>query len=299
MVESQPPPVCDYEGSDYRTRFWEHGGRDYEDQVERIALRRLMPATGGTLIDVGAGFGRLAQEYGGYNRVILFDYSRTLLREAQAHLGTDPRFVYVAGNWYEMPFQTGVFDTMVQVRTIHHAADVPALMSELGRIAAPGGHYVLEFANKRNLKALLRFALGRQTWSPYAPEPVEFVALNFDFHPRWMNHQLQRAGFRPLRRLAVSHFRLPLLKRALPANLLAAADRLLQPVGRWWTLTPSLFVLSSHPITHERAPTGALFACPTCQTPLSEPQDGRLACPGCGRQWRVEDNLYDFKEAID
>jgi hypothetical protein len=37
------PPVCDYEGSDYRTRFWEGQGRDYEDQAERIALRRLMP----------------------------------------------------------------------------------------------------------------------------------------------------------------------------------------------------------------------------------------------------------------
>jgi len=31
------PPVCDYEGSDYRSRFWEGQGRDYEDQAERIA----------------------------------------------------------------------------------------------------------------------------------------------------------------------------------------------------------------------------------------------------------------------
>ena len=59
------PPVCDYEGSDYRTRFWEGQGRDYEDQVERIALRRLMPPDGKTLIDIGAGFGRLADEYDG------------------------------------------------------------------------------------------------------------------------------------------------------------------------------------------------------------------------------------------
>ncbi|MCP4423429.1 MAG: class I SAM-dependent methyltransferase, partial [Chloroflexi bacterium] len=101
------PPVCDYEGSDYRTRFWENQGRDYEDRVERIALRRLMPANGSTLIEIGAGFGRLADEYVGYDKVVLFDYSRSLLREAQAQLGDDPRFIYVAGNWYNMPFVDG------------------------------------------------------------------------------------------------------------------------------------------------------------------------------------------------
>ena len=95
---------------------------DYEDQVERAALRRLMPPRGRTLLDVGAGFGRLADEYRGYERVVLFDYSRSLLREAQQHLGGDPRYLYVAGNWYTMPFVAGLFDTLVQVRTLHHAA---------------------------------------------------------------------------------------------------------------------------------------------------------------------------------
>src|SRR5690606_12065709 len=96
-------PVCDYEGSDYRERFWQNQGRDYEDRVERVALRRLMPPTGRTLLDVGAGFGRLADEYRGYERVVLFDYSRSLLREAQQHLDGDPRYRFVAGNWYDLP----------------------------------------------------------------------------------------------------------------------------------------------------------------------------------------------------
>ena len=71
---SNPIPVCDYEGSDYRARFWQNQGRDYEDGAERVALRRLMPPGGDTLLDVGAGFGRLANEYAGYRRVVLFDY---------------------------------------------------------------------------------------------------------------------------------------------------------------------------------------------------------------------------------
>ena len=207
MNNTDIPPVCDYEGSDYRTRFWEGQGRDYEDQAERIALRRFMPPTGGALIEIGAGFGRLADEYLGYQKVVLFDYSRSLLREAQARLGDDPRFVYVAGNWYQMPFVAGLFDTMVQIRTLHHAADVPALFQQLARIARPNGRYILEFANKQNLKAILRYGLRQQDWSPFALEPIEFVDLNFDFHPRWIRQQLTQANFAPGKMLTVSHFR--------------------------------------------------------------------------------------------
>ena len=39
-------PVCDYEGSDYQTEFWDAGRREYEDRSEAIALRRLLPAGG-------------------------------------------------------------------------------------------------------------------------------------------------------------------------------------------------------------------------------------------------------------
>ena len=45
-------PVCDYEGFAYRTEFWGRG-RDYEDGVERAALRRLLPPVGRRLIDIG------------------------------------------------------------------------------------------------------------------------------------------------------------------------------------------------------------------------------------------------------
>ncbi|MBK7894951.1 MAG: class I SAM-dependent methyltransferase [Candidatus Promineifilaceae bacterium] len=300
MNNTDIPPVCDYEGSDYRTRFWEGQGRNYEDQVERIALRRLMPPTGGTLIEIGAGFGRLADEYLGYQKVVLFDYSRSLLREAQAHLGNDPRFVYVAGNWYQMPFVAGLFDTMVQIRTLHHAADVPALFQQLARIARPNGRYILEFANKQNLKAILRYGLRRQQWSPFALEPIEFVALNYDFHPRWIRQQLKQANFSPGRMLTVSHYRFGPIKKTVPTGLLVGLDSLAQWTGNWWQLSPSVFVDIAHPASGETAVPTTFFACPHCQTALPEVVNGRLTCPNpaCHRQWAVEDNLYDFKEPV-
>lgn len=297
---AEKPPVCDYEGSDYRTRFWEGQGRNYEDRVERIALRRLLPPTGDTLIEIGAGFGRLADEYRGYNKVVLFDYSRSLLREAQAHLKDTSRFIFVAGNWYEMPFVNGLFSAMVQIRTLHHAADVPALFAELARIARPGGDYVLEFANKRNLKAILRYGLGRQDWSPFDEQPVEFVALNFDFHPRWIRRKLQEAGFVPGRTLAVSHFRLGPVKKVIPTGVLAAADAAVQWTGALWQLSPSVFVHNQHPANGDTAVPGQFFACPRCHTPLPAPENGRLPCPNnqCGLVWSVDDGLYDFKEPV-
>ena len=297
---SDTPPVCDYEGSDYRTRFWENQGRDYEDRVERIALRQMMPPTGATLIEIGAGFGRLADEYAGYERVVLFDYSRSLLREAQAHLGDDPRFMYVAGNWYEMPFVDGLFDTLVQIRTLHHAADVPALFAQLARIARPGGDYILEFANKQNVKAILRYVVKRQDWSPFTPEPVEFVELNFDFHPAWIRDRLQEAGFVPGKMRTVSHFRIGSVKDKLPTDLLVSADALAQRTGDLWQLSPSVFVHNRNPSWGDAAAADAFFACPSCGSPLSAEVDSRLSCqnPACGLRWRVDDGLYDFKEPM-
>lgn len=292
------PPVCDYEGSDYRSRFWESGERAYEDRVERVALRRMMPAQGDTLIEVGAGFGRLADEYLGYERVVLFDYSRTLLREAQEKLGDDARFIYVAGNWYRMPFVRGLFATIVQIRTLHHAADVPAVFAQLARIARPQAMYVLEFASKKNLKAILRYATGQQDWSPFSPDPVEFVELNFDFHPRWIREQLENAGFEPQQILTVSHFRVPLLKKLVPTGALVALDSGVQFTGNWWQFSPSVFVLNKNRAAQQVADKGFFFSCPECETPLGDPQDGALDCPGCGLRWPVVDGLYDFKEPL-
>ena len=75
-------PVCDYEGSAYRTEFWGQG-REYEDAAERVALRRLLPPTGRRLIDIGGGYGRLFPLYAGYDEVVLFDYALSQLQQGR------------------------------------------------------------------------------------------------------------------------------------------------------------------------------------------------------------------------
>lgn len=300
------PPVMDYEGSPYRTEFWEGQGREYEDAVERLALQALLPSSGGRLVEVGAGFGRLADLYLGYDQVILFDYSRTLLQEAVRRWGHDPRFLFVAGNLYQLPLASGVADALVMVRVMHHLADVPRALAQIYRVLHRESVAVLEYANKRHLKALLRWLTGRQRWSPMDPSPVEFVKLNFDFHPAWMWEQFARARLVPARQLAVSHFRVPWLKRWVPARSLARLDRLLFTVGGRYPLSPSVFV-QVRPQGAE-APRYAgvqavndLLACPFCgmEGNFVLTQEDRLFCRSCGTGYARRDGIWDFKEPVD
>jgi len=107
----EKPPICNYEGSDYQTSFWEKGGRAYEDACEVSALKRLLPPKGDLMLELGAGAGRNTPRYAGYKRIVLLDYSRTQLEQAQERLGTSERFVYVAADIYKLPFVDGLFDS--------------------------------------------------------------------------------------------------------------------------------------------------------------------------------------------
>ena len=193
-MNSSDRPLCDYEGSRYRTEFWEGQGRDYEDAAERIAMRKMLPASSERMVELGAGFGRLTDLYAPYKQVVLLDYSRSILEEAQQRLGGDPRFVFVVGNIYDLPFADGAFDTVAMIRVIHHLAEPLAGLREIRRITVGGGHLILEHANKRNLKAILRHLALRRGPSPFSLEPWEFVPLNFDFHPRHIENLLREVG---------------------------------------------------------------------------------------------------------
>jgi len=227
--------ICDYNDSRYRYDFWEGCGREYEDRVERIALRALLP------------------------------------------------------------FVDRLFDAVTMVRVMHHLADVPRALIELQRVLRPGGVAVLEHANKRHWKSMTRWLLRRQSWNPFDRQPVEFMKLNFDFHPAWVRQQLGDAGFHVEAVRSVSHFRIPLLKRMVPPRWLAALDGLVQPTGQWCQLTPSVFV-RARPDKPPAARTDGFFCCPVCRNADLVRQADALECAGCGRRWSVADGIYDFRD---
>jgi SAM-dependent methyltransferase len=308
--QTATPPVIDYEGSPYRRAFWEGQGREYEDQVERLALQRLLPTHGPRLAEIGAGFGRLADLYQGYEQVILFDYSRTLLKEAVQQWGSDPRFIFVAGNLYALPLATATLDSLVMVRVMHHLADVPQALGQLRRVLHRHSVAVLEYANKRNLKAILRWLVRRQMWSPLRPEPVEFVTLNFDFHPVWVAEQMATAQLAMRQQLAVSHFRIDVLKQRFDASQLAQVDSLLFRAGGRFPLAPSVFVQAvavdaPRPlaVSSNQTQVTALFRCPACGGEAFELSElgvfRQILCQVCGKKYQETDQIWDFKTAIE
>ena len=287
-------PICNYEGSQYSTEFWTRA-RGYEDAVERIALRALLPEQGRYLLEIGAGFGRVVDLYAGYETIVLLDYAETQLAQAVERLGAEGPYVFVQANFYHLPFARGLFDTVTMIRTLHHATDAPAVLREVSEVLGPEGAFVMEFANKQNLKAIARYLLGRQSWSPFDREPVEFVELNFDFHPKWIWSQLANVNLAREAVRTVSHFRIDLLKRTLPTRLLAALDAVIQPTGALWQLSPSVFVRSRAKADKAPAPKGTFFRCPACGRSLKgRPPIASLTC-ACGETWERKGAIYDFR----
>jgi ubiquinone/menaquinone biosynthesis C-methylase UbiE len=316
------PPVIDYEGSPYRTAFWEGQGRDYEDAAERLALQRLVPPAGRRIAEIGAGFGRLADLYLGYEQIILFDYSRTMLQDAVAKWGKDPRFVFVAGNIYQLSLAKASLDTLVMVRVMHHLADVPLALKQIHRVLQPGQLAILEYANKRNVKSVARWLLGRQKWSPMDEKPVEFVKLNYDFHPAWMDKQFAEAGLKVRQQYAVSHFRTPWLKRMVSAITLAKMDSWLFGPGGTYPLAPSVFVQAEANSTQKQSSGSRhsnssvkrenlaksdvldltdLFSCPACggERTFTLEHETSLICQRCSKRYANREGIWDFKESLD
>ncbi len=295
--QDRVPVTIDYEGSQYRAEFWEGQGREYENAAERIALRHLLPRTSRRMVELGAGFGRLADLYAPYEQVVLLDYSRSLLEDAQQRWGHDPRFVFVVGNIYDLPFADSAFDTTVMVRVLHHLVEPQRALHEMRRILTGGGELILEYANKRNLKAILRYLLQRRGANPFSLEPWEFVPLNFDFHPRHVEGLLGEIGFVLHQRRSVSILRLPALKRLLPASLLARLDGFLQVPTAPLRLGPSIFVRVTVP--GERGElTPSLFRCPSCHAVGLQEDGGVVWCAACGQHWSRRDGIYDFKNPL-
>jgi ubiquinone/menaquinone biosynthesis C-methylase UbiE len=297
--EPQHPPICDYEGSDYQTSFWEQGGRAYEDGAEVVALKRMLPSSGKLMLEVGAGAGRNTPRYKGYERIVVMDYSVTQLQQAQAALGRDEsKYIYVAADVYRLPFAAGLFDGATMIRVLHHMAEPQQALAQVRESLQPGATFILEFANKQNLKAILRYWLGKQSWSPFTLEPVEIIELNYDFHPKAVKQWLAEVQFKTERILTVSHFRVGFLKRWVPTRLLVWLDSLAALTGGLWQLSPSVFVKNQAVGDTPMAETGAFFRCPECKQPLGGPVEDVFSCE-CGLRWGIEDGIYNFKQPLE
>jgi ubiquinone/menaquinone biosynthesis C-methylase UbiE len=294
-------PVCDYEGSPYQQVFWDNADRLYEDLAESLAIKALIPPLGGRLLELGAGAGRNTTRYKGFEEIVLLDYSVSQLEQARAKLGSSRQYLYVSANIYQLPFAPGSFQAATMIRTMHHMVEPMAALVEINRVLAPDAFFLLEYANKRNIKSILRFLIGRQKWNPFLHESIEFAPLNFDFHPHQMAEWLENVGFRIQRQLTISHFRNAGLKKLFSAESLARLDLLIGQTGGLFQFSPSVF-LAARAKGNAAVNTDLAFQCPECHSgPLQQSSLGHdefLLCENCGRRWGILDGIYNFHEPL-
>jgi ubiquinone/menaquinone biosynthesis C-methylase UbiE len=290
-------PIMDYEGSPWRTEFWK--GRAYEDAVERIALKKTLPARGTRLVEIGAGFGRLADLYRGYEQVILLDYARSMLKDAVARLGSDARFIFVAADLYNLPFADNAFDTALTIRVLHHVADIPRAFAQVARVVHSRGTYITDFANKRHLKAIAKYYLARargiRAVNPFSLEPYEFVKLNFDYHPSYIRQNLEQVGFHIQDSLAVSTFRLGALKRAVPNALLVSCDDALQRPTARFAIAPSILYRAENGKAGAARVNAVLWRCVKCGAAKMNARETAMQCEQCGAQFFQTDGIWEMK----
>ena len=221
--------ISDYNGYDYKKIFWEDADREYEDQADRMAIRKLLPKRMEKFADIGGGYGRLANEYiKRARKVYIFDYSKTELAQAKEIFGD--KIETKAGDIYELPFSDNELDGLIMVRVTHHLEHMDKAIRELYRVLKPGGVAVVEVANKRTLPKMARYVTGRSKVNPFNKEVANYKNIAkdgfYNYHPRYVENIFDEVGFKREKVLSVSNFRSKGLKRVFGTkNLIKMEDR--------------------------------------------------------------------------
>lgn len=236
--------ISDYNGYDYKKEFWEKVDREYEDQADRMAIRKLLPKRMEKFADIGGGYGRLTNEYiKRARKVYIFDYSKTELAQAKETFGD--KVETKAGDIYELPFKDDELDGLMMVRVTHHLKKLDKAVAELYRVLKPGGVAVIEVANKRTLPKMARFVTGRSKVNPFDKKPSNLKEISkdgfYNYHPKYVEEIFAKTGFSREKVLSVSNFRSRSLKRLFGTKTLVKMENKAQNVLAPIRFAPSIY----------------------------------------------------------
>jgi ubiquinone/menaquinone biosynthesis C-methylase UbiE len=301
----------DYENYDYR-EFWENNKRLYEDRAERIALRGLL---GGVekknkiFFDIGCGYGRLFNEYMDFGTIFLVDSSLNNLKNARNRirnfLNDNPEkmssIYFIASDASSIPVRSDCADVILTVRIIHHLENPGDYFDEVSRILKSKGLYLLEFANKRNLKNILRFFTGKMEVSPFNLTPSRVGETILNFHPEYIYKLLKERSFSINKIISVSNFRINFLKRIPGTEILIFFEKIYQKFFSFKPLGPSIFLKTrldkkdlKSGCEGKRKPEDILV-CAFCKKPALVFYDDKIICRNCGRTFVKEEGIFNFK----
>ena len=158
------------------------------DATVEAALRDLLGAPLGRVLDVGTGTGRMAELFEPTaETVVALDNSPEMLRLARARLQhlAPGRVELVQGDFAELPFADAAFDTVLFHQVLHYAQSPEAVLAEAARVTRPGGRVaIVDFAphdreDLRSAQAHVRLGFadeqvrGLMTAAGFEPEAGE------------------------------------------------------------------------------------------------------------------------------
>ena len=229
-------------------RYWD--GRDYENEAEQAAIRRLLHGRHfGHAADVGGGYGRLCvllQEFA--DRVTLAEPSSRQLDIAATFLADHPRIERRQMQADALGFEDGSLDLLTMIRVMHHLPEPSTEFAEIARVLRPGGTAVIEVANLAHARNRVRYLLKGQR-IPHLPVDIRSPENRHDEEIAFVNHnphtvieQLARAGLRTESILSVSNLRSATLKKVLSHRVHVAAEVASQRVLAKTFFGPSVFL---------------------------------------------------------
>jgi SAM-dependent methyltransferase len=282
-----------YEGIEYK-EFWDEVAKSKLDELEHTLLRKLIPASGRRILDVGCGFGRLADCYlDRFEQVVMLDGSMTLLRQAQ-HTIKD-KAVYIAADANHIPFSKASFDCVLMIRVFHHIADSQAILLELNRVLGDLGSLVFNYCNKRSASQLAQGLLRSGKQNPLSLEPVGIGTPFISHHPSYVHRNLNKTGFSDIKYLGTGVMdkfagKLGRFEKMLPSGETVAPFLGAVKLAPW---------INCRAIAHGEALDGnknieELLVCPLCHTSLQHSSDA-YTCLSCGKSYPIKDNIADFR----
>ena len=244
-----------YDTYDYLS-YWI--GRDYEHKAEVFAvqsfLRQIKKIK--TILEIGAGFGRLASVYAfRAKKVILTDPSSRTLKVARDTFKSKTNFKYVHSSLENLPtkVRASSIDLIVMVRVLHHIKDLNSAFKIVHRTLSDNGYLIFEFANKRHIKATLKqiskgnfsFAVDETTSDIRSSKSVKNGTIPFlNYHPEKIKDMLNEFGFEIIERRSVSNIRSTSLKKIFATEILISIEKILQKPLSYISFGPSIFILA-------------------------------------------------------
>jgi len=230
-------------------KYWD--GRDYENAAEELAIARLLKTKHfKTAVDVGGGFGRLCiflEDFA--DKVTLAEPSQQQLDIAKDFLKEHPEIDRKLLQADDLKFKDGSIELLTMIRVMHHLPDPMPEFTEIHRVLADDGRFILELANNAHGRNRVRYALKGKS-IPAQPvdirseqnkreEEIPFVNHN----PKTVIEQLQKAGFKVEKVLSVSNLRSTTIKKYVPQSVMLSVEKLLQPSLARTYFGPSVFFL--------------------------------------------------------